>query len=446
MDDTCNLTRTVVGVAGGGSSSRDLRRAVHFLFRTTDTTKPADTDDRRSVDGQHCSSTITLHRRLICTTVNHHRTRFRHHAHTHVGAMKGFLYTVCVFGLCAHAFAAEQANDEAKKVDGVKDKRSLFGLGLSGGFARSGLSWDSGIHDLALGGAAVPLDAYRSYGEAAYLDDCNTPAVAVAAAPIGLRAGYHANDYLISKTIVKEVGHPYPVPVEKHVPYPVKVAVPVDRPYPVHVEKPYPVPVEKHVPYPVKVPVPAPYPVYKQVPYPVHVPVDRPYAVDVPKPYPVVVEKKVPYPVEKHVPYPVNVPVDRPYPVHVPVEKRVPYPVEKPVPYPVQVPVDRPYPVTVEKHVPYPVDKPVPYPVEKHVPYPVSVPVKVGVPVPYQVPTPHVHRVDYVHSGYDNAAYGKAVIGGYAKPAIAAPALGLSYETHGIAGAAYGKALIADDC
>ncbi|XP_065201791.1 uncharacterized protein LOC135832461 [Planococcus citri] len=133
--------------------------------------------------------------------------------------------------------------------------------------------------------------------------------------------GFHSKSLSHFK---KELG---PTLVEKYVPVPVHVKIPVDRPVPVHVPKLYPVPVEKPVPVPIKISVPQPYPVYKKVAVPVKVPVDRPVPVQVPKPYPVYVEKQVPYPVDKPVPVPVKVPVDRPYPVYVAVEK----PVEKPM-------------------------------------------------------------------------------------------------------------------
>lgn len=227
---------------------------------------------------------------------------------------------------------------------------------------------------------------------------------------------------------------PYPVTVEKKVPYPVEVKVPhpvpykviereyVPKPYPivhhvpfikhvqVRVPQPVPVTVEKKVPYPVQVKVPVhvdrPVPVHitveKKVPYPV------PVKVLVPQPYPV--ETKVPYPVEvkqpveviKHVPvkvpYPQPYPVKVPQPVPVPIEKKVPYPieVEKKVPVPVQVYV--PHKVEVEKKVPvyvpkpYPVEKPVPVTVKVPVPYkvPVQVPVKVPVEVPVFIHHPFV--------------------------------------------------------
>ncbi|KAJ0172775.1 hypothetical protein K1T71_011914 [Dendrolimus kikuchii] len=252
----------------------------------------------------------------------------------------------------------------------------------------------------------------------------------------------------VEKIKIVEKRVPYPVTVEKKVPYPVEVKVPHPVPYKViereYVPKPYPivhhVPIIKHVQ--VRVPQPVPVTVEKKVPYPVQVkvpvPVDRPvpvhitvekkvpYAVPVkvlvPQPYPV--ETKVPYPVEvkqpveviKHVPvkvpYPQPYPVKVPHPVPVPVEKKVPYPVEveKKVPVPVQVYV--PHKVEVEKKVPvyvpkpYPVEKPVPVAVKVPVPYkvPVQVPVKIPVEVPVFIHHPFVvgeedHYDDHFASG-----------------------------------------------
>ena len=196
---------------------------------------------------------------------------------------------------------------------------------------------------------------------------------------------HHHEHYEHIKNIIvtKKVPKPYPVEVEKHVPYEVKV--PVDKPYPVYVPMPYPVYVEKKVPYEVKIPVPKPYVVEKKVPYEVKVQVDKPYPVEVPKPYNVYVEKKVPFIVEKKVPYKVQVPVEKKYPVHYPVEKKIPFPVIKEVPYTVNVPIEKLVPYKVEKPVPFHVEKRVPYPVLKEVPYPVKVPYKVEIKVPYQV-------------------------------------------------------------
>lgn len=93
----------------------------------------------------------------------------------------------------------------------------------------------------------------------------------------------------------------------------------------------------------VTVPIPQPYPVTveKRVPFPVHVPVSRPVPVEVPKPYRVTVEKPVPVEVNRPVPYTVRVPVK------VPVIQRVEVPVPKPYP----VPVHKPYPVPVPKPI-----------------------------------------------------------------------------------------------
>lgn len=110
----------------------------------------------------------------------------------------------------------------------------------------------------------------------------------------------------------------------------------------------------------VKIPVPQPYPVHveKKVPYlvkvPVEVKVEKPYPVHVPKPYPVYIEKKVPYAVEKKVPYPVKVEVK--VPVH------VPHPVHVPKPYPVKVPVPKPYPVKVPVYI----EKKIPIYIKEH--------------------------------------------------------------------------------
>lgn len=69
---------------------------------------------------------------------------------------------------------------------------------------------------------------------------------------------------------------PYPVKVEKEVPY--RVEVPVERPVPVHIPKPYPVIIEKEVPTKVEVKVPELYPVVKEVPVPVYIEKEVPYS------------------------------------------------------------------------------------------------------------------------------------------------------------------------
>lgn len=207
--------------------------------------------------------------------------------------------------------------------------------------------------------------------------------------------------------------------IEKQVPYPdtVTVPVPVDRlvPYAVEVEKVVekPVHVTKYIDKPYPVEIPRPYPVEVKIPYPVHqkVYVDRP--VHVPYPVEKVVEKQVVHPVP--IPTPVGFPVEVPFPV----QQKVLYPflIDRPVAVPVavQTPVERivqkevPIPYAVEKRIPYPVPYetkvPVPYPVEKRVPVPieriiekpvtvtqiVEKPVHVQVPVPHPVPV-HVHH------------------------------------------------------
>lgn len=111
---------------------------------------------------------------------------------------------------------------------------------------------------------------------------------------------------IITKTIEVPIPQPYPVTVDRHVPFHVKV--PVDRPYKVEVPKPYtvvverpvPVHVDRPVPYEVRVPIKVP--VIQRVeipvprPYPVHV--DKPYTVHVPKP--IYVEKQVPVYINNH--------------------------------------------------------------------------------------------------------------------------------------------------
>ncbi|XP_014249531.1 probable serine/threonine-protein kinase yakA [Cimex lectularius] len=140
--------------------------------------------------------------------------------------------------------------------------------------------------------------------------------------------------------VTKRVPMPYPVHVEKKVPFPVKV--PVRRPYTVFVPKPYIVEVTKPIPYPFKVQVPQPYTIEKHIPVPYKVPVDKPYPVHVSNPIPILVEKKVPYTVEKHIPYQVKIPYERPYAVHIPFDKPLFYPVERPVPIPMKISVKSP--------------------------------------------------------------------------------------------------------
>ncbi|XP_031764920.1 uncharacterized protein LOC113509466 [Galleria mellonella] len=214
--------------------------------------------------------------------------------------------------------------------------------------------------------------------------------------PVGIKVPHPVPVKVIEKEYV-----PKPYPIVHHVPVLKQVEVKVPQPVPVHVEKKVPYPVEVHVP--VDRPVPVPVTVEKRVPYavPVKVLVPQPYPVETKVPYPVQVKVKEPFEVIKHVPIRVPVPqpfaVKVPQPVPVPVEKKVPYPVEveKKVPVPFEVIV--PQKVEVEKKVPiyipkpYPVEKKVPVPVK--VPYPVKVPVKVPVQVPIEVPV-------YIHDPY----------------------------------------------
>jgi hypothetical protein len=108
----------------------------------------------------------------------------------------------------------------------------------------------------------------------------------------------HVKATVITKEVEYPVPQPYPVTVEKRVPYVVKVPVQVEvkKPYPVYVEKR----VEKKVPYPVevkvKVPVAVSHHVHVPKPYPVPVHVPKPYPVEVP----VYVENKVPVHVKEH--------------------------------------------------------------------------------------------------------------------------------------------------
>lgn len=188
------------------------------------------------------------------------------------------------------------------------------------------------------------------------------------------QSGVHTGASENIRIVTKEVPVPYPVHIEKKVPY--FIRVPHDRavPYPVH--KPYPVHITKPVPYPVKVHVPAPYPVTveKHIPFPVKVSVPRPVAIHIPKPYPVYIEKKVPYTVDRPVPYAVKVPYEKPVPVPITVEKHVPYAVTKHVPFPVKIPVEKPFPLSIPKPYPITIEKPV------KVPYKVPVPISINFP------------------------------------------------------------------
>jgi hypothetical protein len=82
------------------------------------------------------------------------------------------------------------------------------------------------------------------------------------------------------------------------------VEVPVDRPYPVYVDR--------------RVSVPEPYPIEVPVQVPVYVPVEVPVEVPVDRPYPVEVRVPEPYPVEVPVGIPQTFRVDPPRPVALP--------------------------------------------------------------------------------------------------------------------------------
>ncbi|XP_026688231.1 uncharacterized protein LOC113472639 [Diaphorina citri] len=95
-----------------------------------------------------------------------------------------------------------------------------------------------------------------------------------------------------TRTKIKAVPVPYNVVVEKKVPYFVKI--PYDNPVPYHISEPYGVPVEKIVPYPVRVEIPEPYPVTKFVKKPYNLYVENPVPVEVEQPYPVLKEQLKP--------------------------------------------------------------------------------------------------------------------------------------------------------
>ncbi|XP_039293394.1 tetra-peptide repeat homeobox protein 1-like [Nilaparvata lugens] len=102
-----------------------------------------------------------------------------------------------------------------------------------------------------------------------------THVIPAKSAPRYFGSGY--NTVTVTKEVPVPVPHPYPVTLEKHIAYPIRIAVPVpiDRPIPVHIPKPYPVHIDNPVPFPVKVPVKVP------VAHPVPVPVPTPVAVPV---------------------------------------------------------------------------------------------------------------------------------------------------------------------
>lgn len=120
--------------------------------------------------------------------------------------------------------------------------------------------------------------------------------------------------------------------IQQHVHVVRKVGIPIPQPFPV--------PVERKVPF--------------EVHHPVDVPVERPYKVPVPVDVPVKIFKDIPVHVERKVPVlvkvPVKIPVKVPYkvyhtkPVPVPIWKKVPIPVPKPVF------VKKPVPVAIHVH------------------------------------------------------------------------------------------------
>lgn len=179
-----------------------------------------------------------------------------------------------LFAACV-ALGAGEKNKADVGEGGSKQKRGLLGLGY-GGDGGDG-HYDEGLGYGTLGGYGLgsSIDSGFSNGHHYH------------------QGGQYPTHIHTATTITKSVPvpQPYPVTVEKHVPYPVAA------PYPVEVPKPYPVA------------VPKPYPVAVAKPY--AVPVDRPYPVPVPQPYPVPVVKHVGIPV--HHAYPLQ-DFHRPYP------------------------------------------------------------------------------------------------------------------------------------
>ncbi|XP_072153682.1 uncharacterized protein [Bemisia tabaci] len=226
-----------------------------------------------TLDGEHSSSSDTSSPN-IGAPENYESPSYSDEAHM-TQISRSTLLTA--LALASFVYAEDKTTTKEAEKDGKKqDKRGLFGLGYGyDSYSGYGLGYGHDSFD-SFGHGLGSYGSYGSYG-----------------------SGYgHGHVSHVTTTLTKEVAvpvpvpQPYPVHVEKHVPVPVpvKVAVPVDRPYPVHVPKPYPVAVEKPVPYPVEKPVP--YPVH----VPVKVPVAHPVPYPVPKPYPVAVEKHVPVP------------------------------------------------------------------------------------------------------------------------------------------------------
>nr|AFC37848.1 ootheca protein [Tenodera australasiae] len=116
--------------------------------------------------------------------------------------------------------------------------------------------------------------------------------------------------YAVNQAVLYPVDVPYPITVEKQVPYKVihekEHIVPIHHAYSAVMKEKQPFYVEKKVPYPVEVPVKIPEPYKVEVP----VPVPRPYVVKEIEER----EVKVPVKVEKAVPYP----KPEPYRVYLP--------------------------------------------------------------------------------------------------------------------------------
>lgn len=145
--------------------------------------------------------------------------------------------------------AAVQCKEAAKAVDKKKQDK------------RGATSYTQVVHG-STGLDHVPGRAYHGgQGSGAYYGVAYVPV-----ANYGYNGGYNGDvkTFTVTKEIPVPVAHPYPVAVEKRIPYPVNiaVAVPVERPVPLHLYQSYPVatPVAYAVskPYPVATPVPLP--------------------------------------------------------------------------------------------------------------------------------------------------------------------------------------------
>ncbi|KYN40793.1 hypothetical protein ALC56_04833, partial [Trachymyrmex septentrionalis] len=145
---------------------------------------------------------------------------------------------------------------------------------------------------------------------------------------------------LVPYEINVSVPQPYTVEKRVSYSVKVYVNVPVEIPESYQVEKqvPYKVKVGNHVPYKIEVPVSQPFRIEKRIPVEVKVPISQSYTIDpvrikipVEKPYLVPVEKPVVVPVKVSDPFRLKVSVDKPHEVHetkpvlVPVKKTFPY-------------------------------------------------------------------------------------------------------------------------